>query len=61
MKKRLVCAGGWKSGLRFKTGPSEADDLTDSQIHQQCKMYVAALRSPTTLAATPSGFSISRG
>jgi len=31
-------------GAKFDTGPSETDDLTDAQIHQQCKMYVAALR-----------------
>ena len=31
-------------GMTFRTGPDEASDLTDSQIRQQCKMYVAALR-----------------
>jgi hypothetical protein len=31
-------------GMRFKTGPSEEEDLTDGQIFRQCKMYVAALR-----------------
>ena len=31
-------------GMRFVTGPDEAADLTDAQILQQCKMYVAALR-----------------
>jgi hypothetical protein len=31
-------------GLRFETGPNPAEDLTDEQIHLQCKMYVAALR-----------------
>jgi hypothetical protein len=31
-------------GLKFKTGPNEIEDLTDAQIHHQCKMYVAALR-----------------
>jgi hypothetical protein len=31
-------------GMRFKTGPDEREDLTDQQILQQCKMYVAALR-----------------
>jgi hypothetical protein len=31
-------------GMRFVTGPNEETDLTDQQIHQQCKMYVAALR-----------------
>ena len=31
-------------GMRFMTGPSEEEDLTDDQILRQCKMYVAALR-----------------
>jgi hypothetical protein len=31
-------------GMRFKTGPNEAEDLTDNQIHQQCRMYIAAVR-----------------
>jgi len=31
-------------GLRFQTGPNDETDLTDEQILQQCKMYIAALR-----------------
>ncbi len=31
-------------GMRFHTGPNHATDLTDEQIHQQCKMYIAAVR-----------------
>src|SRR4029079_17000550 len=31
-------------GMRFVTGPNEEEHLTDGQIHQQCKMYVAAVR-----------------
>src|SRR5206468_1143541 len=31
-------------GMRFLTGSSEESDLTDNQIHLQCKMYIAALR-----------------
>jgi L-fucose isomerase, C-terminal domain len=31
-------------GMQFKTGPNDAEDLTDGQIVQQCKMYVAAVR-----------------
>jgi L-fucose isomerase-like protein len=31
-------------GMRFHTGPTHESDLTDEQIHQQCKMYVAAVR-----------------
>jgi L-fucose isomerase-like protein len=32
------------SGLRFLTGPNEATDLTDAQILEQCRMYIAVLR-----------------
>jgi hypothetical protein len=31
-------------GMKFHTGPNDETDLTDDQIRQQCKMYVAALR-----------------
>ena len=31
-------------GMKFHTGPKHDDDLTDDQIRQQCKMYIAALR-----------------
>jgi hypothetical protein len=31
-------------GMKFHTGPDEATDLTDAQLLQQCKMYIAALR-----------------
>ena len=30
--------------MKFHTGPNEETDLTDDQIHQQCKMYIAAVR-----------------
>ncbi len=31
-------------GLKFKTGPNPETDLTDAQILDQCRMYIAALR-----------------
>jgi hypothetical protein len=31
-------------GLQFKTGPNPETDLTDDQILDQCRMYIAALR-----------------
>lgn len=31
-------------GMQFVTGSDEATELTDAQIHDQCKMYIAALR-----------------
>src|SRR5258707_1091354 len=32
-----------KRGLQFRFGPNEESDLTEAQVLQQCKMYVAAL------------------
>lgn len=32
------------AGMTFKTGTNENTDLTDKQVLQQCKMYIAALR-----------------
>lgn len=31
-------------GMTFKTGSDEATELTDAQLHEQFKMYIAALR-----------------
>ncbi|NOG50691.1 MAG: fucose isomerase [Chloroflexi bacterium] len=31
-------------GMTFVTGADEATELTDAQIHEQCKMYIAAVR-----------------
>lgn len=31
-------------GMKFITGKDEKSELTDSQIHEQCKMYIAAVR-----------------
>lgn len=31
-------------GMKFHTGPKHESDLTDDQIHQQCRMYIAAVR-----------------
>jgi len=31
-------------GMTFVTGKDEATELTDAQIHAQCKMYIAAVR-----------------
>ena len=33
-----------RKGMRFLTGPDPAVDLTDAQVLDQCKMYIAALR-----------------
>lgn len=33
-----------EKGTRFNTGKDEKTELTDAQIHEQCKMYIAAVR-----------------
>jgi hypothetical protein len=33
-----------RKGMKFRTGSNEQTDLTDNQILQQCKMYIAAMR-----------------
>jgi hypothetical protein len=33
-----------KRGVRFETGKDPETELTDQQIHEQCKMYIAATR-----------------
>ena len=37
---------GWLDGkgTHFVTGPDERTELTDAQIHEQCKMYIASMR-----------------
>src|SRR5438477_4815084 len=34
----------YDKGMKFRTGSNEETDLTDAQIHEQCKMYIAAVR-----------------
>lgn len=33
-----------RAGMKFHTGPEHANDLTETQILDQCKMYIAAVR-----------------
>lgn len=33
-----------RKGMTFNFGPTEEDDLTERQVLQQCKMYIAAVR-----------------
>ena len=33
-----------EQGMKFVTGSRPEDELTDDQIHKQCKMYIAAVR-----------------
>jgi hypothetical protein len=54
---------GWmeQRGLRFLTGPNEDTDLTDHQIHQQCKMYIAAMRIADDFGCDTIGIQYQQG
>ena len=50
-----------RSGISFATGPNEATDLTDAQILQQCKMYIAALRIADEFGCDAIGIQYQQG
>jgi len=50
-----------KSGITFATGQKEETDLTDAQILQQCKMYIAALRIADEFGCDAIGIQYQQG
>jgi hypothetical protein len=48
-------------GMRFATGPNEATDLTDAQILDQCRMYIAALRIADEFGCDAIGIQYQQG
>ncbi|HEX4796431.1 MAG TPA: hypothetical protein VH370_21760 [Humisphaera sp.] len=48
-------------GMKFITGPNEESDLTDRQITQQCKMYIAALRLADDFGCQTIGIQYQQG
>jgi hypothetical protein len=48
-------------GMTFRTGPDPAKDLTDDQILEQCKMYIAALRIADTFGCDAIGIQYQQG
>jgi hypothetical protein len=54
---------GWmeQRGMVFHTGPNHDVDLTDQQIRQQCKMYVAALRLADDFGCATIGIQYQQG
>jgi hypothetical protein len=50
-----------RRGMRFHTGPDDAQDLTDGQIRQQCRMYVAALRLADDFGCDSIGIQYQQG
>jgi hypothetical protein len=48
-------------GMTFATGPNEITDLTDAQILQQCKMYIASLRIADQFGCDAIGIQYQQG
>ncbi len=48
-------------GVRFVTGSDPASDLTDEQIHGQCKMYIAAVRIAAAFSCDAIGIQYQLG
>ncbi|MEO8028548.1 MAG: fucose isomerase, partial [Bryobacteraceae bacterium] len=48
-------------GVQFKIGPNPETDLTDEQIHEQCKMYIAALRIADAFGCATIGIQYQQG
>jgi hypothetical protein len=48
-------------GMRFDTGSNEATDLTDAQIHEQLKMYIAAVRMAHQFGCAAIGIQYQQG
>ena len=48
-------------GMTFKFGPSEEIDLTENQVLQQCKMYIAAVRIAEEFGCATIGIQYQQG
>lgn len=48
-------------GLKFNTGTDEASELTDRQILEQCRMYIAALRMADEFGCDSVGIQYQQG
>jgi hypothetical protein len=54
-------SGSIAKGMRFITGPNPETDLTDDQILDQCRMYVAALRIADEFGCDAIGIQYQQG
>ncbi len=48
-------------GMRFQFGPNEETDLTEAQVLQQCKMYIAAVRIADEFGCATIGIQYQQG
>jgi L-fucose isomerase-like protein len=58
---RAVRAWLDKRGTKFITGEDEKTELTNAQIHQQCKMYIAAMRMAHEFGCDAIGIQYQQG
>lgn len=58
---RIVRSWLDQRGLRFHTGTNEASDLTDAQILEQCRMYIAAVRIADDFGCDAIGIQYQQG
>ncbi|MEO0965764.1 MAG: fucose isomerase [Planctomycetota bacterium] len=49
------------AGIQFQTGPNDKTDLTDAQVLQQCKMYIAACRIADDFGCDAIGIQYQQG
>ena len=50
-----------EKGLTFHFGPNEETDLTEAQVLQQCKMYIAAVQIADTFGCATVGIQYQQG
>lgn len=50
-----------RKGMKFRTGPNDETDLTDAQILEQCRMYIAALRIADDFGCDAIGIQYQQG
>ncbi|MCX6881440.1 MAG: fucose isomerase [Verrucomicrobia bacterium] len=50
-----------RKGMTFETGPNDETDLTENQLLQQCKMYIAAVRIADDFGCATIGIQYQQG
>ena len=50
-----------QKGMHFHTGKDDKTELTDRQIHEQCKMYIAALQIADEFGCDAIGIQYQQG
>ncbi len=58
---RRVCQWYVDHGFTFHFGPNEQEDLTEAQVLQQCRMYIAALRIADDFGCDAIGIQYQQG